>query len=70
MKTPDEVFTLMDALADRAELFTALSDPTHGYWLDLPEARPHIRDLNLFRVRQMTPLLYSPGGNISPDRPS
>lgn len=39
--------------------FAALSDPAHGYWSEHPEARPFVRDLNLFRVRQLTPLLLA-----------
>ncbi len=58
-KTPQEVFELLDALQSRAELFAALFDPNHGYWAELPAAKPFIRDLNLFRVRQMTPLLFA-----------
>lgn len=59
VQTPEQVFALMEALANRAELFTALSDPNHGYWAERPECRPFIRELNLFRVRQMTPLLFA-----------
>lgn len=57
--TDVEVFALLDALEGRAELFAALSDPHHGFWVELPEARPHIQELNLFRVKQMTPLLFA-----------
>ena len=59
VRTPDQVFALMEALEDRGELFAALIDPNHGYWIELPEARPYVRELNLFRVRQMTPLLFA-----------
>lgn len=59
VRTPAEVFALIDALIDRGELFAALGDHTHGYWAELPDARPLIRDLNLFRVRQMTPVLFA-----------
>lgn len=55
----EEVFVLMEALEKRAELFVALSDPNHSYWLEHPEARPYIRELVIFRVRQMTPLLFA-----------
>jgi hypothetical protein len=58
-RTPEDVFTLLQALEGRAELFAALSDPGHGYWAELPGARSLVRDLNLFRVRQMTPLLFA-----------
>jgi hypothetical protein len=66
-KTPQEVFALLDALEGRAELFAALSDPNHGYWAELPAAKPFIRDLNLFRVRQMTPLLFAAWERFSKD---
>jgi hypothetical protein len=49
----------MDALEGRAELFSALSDPDHGYWIERPACRPYIRELNLFRVRQVTPVLFA-----------
>ncbi len=57
--SPAGVFELMDALERRAELFAALSDPSHGYWIETAECRPFVRELNLFRVRQMTPLLFA-----------
>ena len=62
---PEQVFSLMEALEDRAELFAALSDPNHSYWIELPEARPYVRDLNLFRVQQMTPLLFAAWEKLS-----
>lgn len=58
-KTPPDVFALLTALEARAELFTALSDTNHGYWSELPEAKPFVRELNLFRSRQVTPLLFA-----------
>ena len=59
VKSPQEVFALMEVLERRAELFSALSDPSHGYWAEIPEARPFVREITLFRVRQMTPLLFA-----------
>lgn len=58
-RTPEEVFNLLSALERRAELFAALMDDTHEYWAELPSARVHIRELSLFRGRQMTPLLFA-----------
>ena len=58
-KTPGQIFGLLEELEERAELFAALSDCDHNYWSDLPEAKRHIRDLTLFRVRQATPLLFA-----------
>jgi len=54
-----EVFSLMAALESRAELYAALNDSTHEYWLQSSEARKYIRELLLFRVRQPTPLLFA-----------
>jgi hypothetical protein len=59
IQTPQQVFALMDALEAKGDLFAALSDPSHGYWVEHPECRPYIRELNLFRVRQMTPLIFA-----------
>lgn len=54
-----DVFQLLDELEGRGELFAAILDPTHGYWLDLPGARPHVGELSLFRIRQPMPLLFA-----------
>lgn len=59
VQSPGEVFALMQVLENRAELFAALNDSEHEYWIELREARPHIRALQLFKVRQMTPLLFA-----------
>lgn len=65
VKTPQQVFDLLGALESRAELFAALSDPNHGYWAELPEAKPYIRELILFRVKQMTPVLFAAWEKLS-----
>jgi len=54
-----DAFDILRALEGRAELYCALSDPTHAYWVEHPECNPYIRELNLFRVGQMTPLLFA-----------
>jgi hypothetical protein len=59
VRSPDQVFALMDELEKRAELFSALSDPEHGYWIERPGCKSFIRDLKLFRVQQATPLLFA-----------
>jgi hypothetical protein len=61
------VFALMDALEPRAELFAALDDPTHGWWVDLPAARPHVRELQVFRTRQVMPVLFAAWERLLPD---
>ncbi len=70
VRDPVKVFALLTALEARAELFAALSDPHHGLWFDLSEVRPYIRELNLFRVRQMTPVLFAAWEQWMPDNPA
>jgi hypothetical protein len=65
VRTPHEIFALMEALENRAELFAALSDPNHGYWAELVDAKPFIRELNLFGVTQMTPLMFAAWERLS-----
>ena len=57
--TSQQVFDLLGALEDRAELFAALADANHEYWMERPAAKPYIRDLILFRARQVTPVLFA-----------
>jgi len=53
------VFSLLETLEQRAELFVAVSDPTPAYWIESPGCRPFLRSLGLFRARQMMPLLFA-----------
>lgn len=59
VRTPKDVFDLMDVLEERGEVFAALQTPEHEYWMDAPADRAHVRDLRLFHVRQMTPLVFA-----------
>ena len=65
--TPQQVFDLLGALENRAELFAALTDANHEYWMEQPEAKPYIRDLILFRARQVTPVLFAAWERFSSD---
>lgn len=59
-KTPEDVFQLLDELERRGELFEAILDPSHGYWVDYhQEAKKHVAELNLFKIRQPMPLLFA-----------
>lgn len=58
-QTAQGVFSLLDELENRGELFAAVLDPNHGYWLDLPEAKPYVGELHLFGIRQPMPLLFT-----------
>lgn len=66
VKRPEQVFQLISALESRAELYSALFDVSHGFWIDLPENRTYIRQLQLFGVRQMTPLVFAAWERFEP----
>lgn len=59
VRSAEQVFALIDALERRSEAFSAFGNPGHSYWIDRPGCRPYIRDLELFRARQITPLLFA-----------
>lgn len=59
VKTPTEVFELLENLELYAEIYGALSNPYHEYWRDHREAQFSIRELALFRVRQVFPVLMA-----------
>ena len=65
--TPQQAFDLLTRLEARAELFAALTDANHEYWVDLPAAKMFVRDLNLFRSRQMTPVFFAAWKRFSDD---
>lgn len=65
VRTAPQVLDLMRQLEGRALLFAALNDPTHPFWNDHPEAKPYIKDLSLFRVKQMTPLVFAAKEKLS-----
>ncbi len=64
-KTTEDVLTLLDALENRGELYAAIQDPNHAYWIDLPDARQHVAELKLFGVRQPLPLLFAAWESLS-----
>ena len=57
--TPEDVFALLDDLEKRSELFAAILDPSHGYWVEMPDAKPYVSELKLFEIRQPLPLLFT-----------
>ncbi len=59
VKTDVQVFALIEELARYAELFAALSDQHHQYWQGNRDQKQHVRDLALFRVRQIYPVLFA-----------
>ena len=67
VNTSQHVFELLGALEDRAELFAALGDASHEYWMELRNVKPHVQALILFRARQVTPVLFAAWERFSPD---
>ena len=67
VQTPNETFEFMTKLEARAELFAALTDVNHGYWIDRPGAKRFVGELNLFRARQMTPVFFAAWGRFADD---
>src|SRR5690606_34088034 len=67
VRTGRDVFDLIRELENRAELFAALSDPYHEFWASRQECRPYIKELKLFGVRQMTPLLFAAWESMNAD---
>lgn len=59
VKNAADVFALMNALEQRADLFAAMDDTAHEYWLERPTAKPYVRDLQLFGVLQHMPLVFA-----------
>lgn len=59
VKTGEDTFALLEALERRAEVFAAVLDPQHDYWIDRPESAPYIKELSVLRVRQMTPIIFA-----------
>lgn len=56
---PEAVFELLDELERAATWYEALGDPQDSQWMLMPEAREHVRVLNLFGVKQYKPLVLA-----------
>ena len=67
VRTAEQTFEFVAALEDRAELFAALSDVNHEYWIDRPGTKPFVRELNLFGARQMTPVFFAAWNRFTED---
>lgn len=61
-----DALDLMEALERRAEIFAALSDPQHAYWIERQDSAPYVRELNVMRVKQMTPLVFAAWERLEP----
>jgi hypothetical protein len=59
VKTGEQTFALLDALESRAEVFAAMLDPTHEYWIERRTSAPHVAAISVMKVRQMMPLAFA-----------
>ena len=59
VRTGEDTFALLDALERRAEVFAALFDPQHAYWIDRRDSAQWVREINVLKARQMTPVVFA-----------
>ncbi len=67
VKSAQDVFALMDVLRARSEIYAAINDVNHEYWNEYTECRRPVRELNLFRAKQMTPLVMAAWEKLDKD---
>jgi hypothetical protein len=66
VSSPEHVFELMEALEGRSELYAALADPAHEYWLELDGAKALVRERVLLRSQQTMPMLFAAWEKFEP----
>jgi hypothetical protein len=66
-RTAEEAVQLLDQLAPYADTFAAVTDPGHERWASSKTLRAHVRDLALFKTRQMMPAIFAADEKLSPD---
>jgi uncharacterized protein with ParB-like and HNH nuclease domain len=59
VKSAQDAFDLLDQLENYSSLFIALSNPNDEFWRDMPQTRPYIEELELFKVKQAYPTLFA-----------
>ncbi|KKJ00166.1 DUF262 domain-containing protein [Prochlorothrix hollandica] len=62
-----QAFELLDQLENYSSLFIALGNSNDEFWRDLPANRPYVRELELFRVKQAYPTLFTAYERFSPE---
>ncbi|MEM9220554.1 MAG: DUF262 domain-containing protein, partial [Cyanobacteria bacterium P01_F01_bin.150] len=65
VRNGQQAFNLLDQLENYSSLFIALGNSDDEFWRDSPDNRRHIRELELFRVKQAYPTLFSAYENFS-----
>lgn len=59
VKTDREAFELLDRLEGYSSLFIALGNSNDEFWRDLPDNKPFVRELEVFKVKQAYPALLA-----------
>jgi Protein of unknown function DUF262/Protein of unknown function (DUF1524) len=59
IQSTQHVIDLMNSLESRSELFAALVDAAHDYWIDEPACKPLIRERILLKAQQSVPLMFA-----------
>lgn len=59
VKTPEQVFSLLDDLERAANWYRALGDPSDELWSDYTGCKELVRELCLFKVTQFRPLVLA-----------
>ena len=67
IQTAQQAFDLLDQLENYSSLFIALGNANDEFWRDTPDNRSYIRELNLFRVKQVYPTLFAAYTEFTPD---
>jgi uncharacterized protein with ParB-like and HNH nuclease domain len=67
VKNGQQAFELLDRLENYSSLFVTLSNSNDEFWRDAPENRLYIRELELFRVKQAYPTLFTAYERFSPE---
>lgn len=67
VKTAQQAFDLLEELENYSSLFVALGNANDEFWRDIPQNQEYIRELSLFRVKQVYPTLFAAYEKFSPD---
>lgn len=59
IKQHDDALSLLDELESVSVLYSALRSPADELWLEVPEARKFVAEIDLFGVTQCYPLLFA-----------
>ncbi len=64
--TAEQVTAFLEDIESYAELYLALGSPSHEFWRENQEQKKWIRELVLFEVKQLYPVLFAAHRRFSP----